>query len=88
MRGVLPFVALWIVGVLLVVVGTLGMTPGTDVIGVAGLGALALGTAFLSALIPSIKIINVAKPKKPERLTKKIIMAEPVPQEGIEKPEK
>lgn len=85
MRLVLPFIGLWILGLALVVAGVVTTIPAIEAIGVAGLGALAIGTALLSALIPSIKIIGLKRPKRLESSTKKTVTEQSAPKEQEDK---
>jgi M6 family metalloprotease-like protein len=84
MRMILPFIGLWVLGLALVMACVVATTPAIEAIGVAGLGALAIGTAFLSALIPSIKIIGLTRLKRIEPSTKKTVTEQPAPKEQEE----
>jgi hypothetical protein len=62
MRVLLPAIALWIVGLILAFGGSLvAMIEAASLI---GFGALAVGTALLSGLAPSIAIVRLTIPKR------------------------
>ena len=64
MRMLLPVLALVVVGSVLIALPSLSVISGVEAISLAGFGILGLGIALLSALIPSIKIVGLMKPKR------------------------
>ncbi len=72
MRMLFPVVALWFLGIALAAVGAVATIPEIEAISLTGFGTLALATALLSALIPSIKILGLTMPRKLEPRPKAI----------------
>jgi M6 family metalloprotease-like protein len=78
MRMLLPVAGLWVLGLILVVSGAFVPATAMERIGLVGVGALAVATGILSALIPPIGIISLTNPKGNKRFAEKTIVAKQV----------
>jgi len=78
MKMLLPVAGLWVLGLVLVVSEAFVPATAMERIGLVGVGALAVATGILSALIPPIEIISLTNPKGHRRLAEKPIVAKQV----------
>jgi hypothetical protein len=78
MKMLLPVAGLWVLGLILVVSGAFVPATAMERIGLVGVGALAVATGILSALIPPIGIISLTNPKGNKRFAEKTIVAKQV----------